>query len=56
MVETDVSLSAHIVPLWLGAYALKTADGHVVAIFGPTIERWKKLEQVVGIPKEYTYR
>jgi hypothetical protein len=45
MVGTDVSLSAHIVPLWPGAHALKTADGHVVAIFGPTFERWKNKRQ-----------
>jgi FkbM family methyltransferase len=41
MIGTDVSLSAHIVPLWPGAYALKTTDGHVLRIFGPTIEGWK---------------
>jgi len=36
MVATDVSLSAYVVPLWPRAYALKTADGHVLAVFGPT--------------------
>jgi len=41
MVGTDVSLSAYIVPLWPGSYALKTADGYVLQVFGPTIERWK---------------
>jgi len=41
MVGTDVSLSAYIVQLWPGAYALKTADGHVLRIFGWTIEGWK---------------
>jgi hypothetical protein len=41
MIGTDVALSAQIVPLWPGAYALKTEDGHVLRFFGPTIERWK---------------
>ena len=36
IVGTDMSLSADIVPLSPGAYALKTADGYVLRIFEPT--------------------
>lgn len=42
MVGTDLSLSARLVPLWPGAYALRTADDHLIGVFGPTsIERWR---------------
>lgn len=55
MIGTDLSLSAHIVPLWPGAYALKTADGHVLRFFGPTIEGWKNLRGY-GILRGLAYR
>jgi hypothetical protein len=42
---TDLALWAYIVPLWLGAYALKTSDGTLLQhfVFGAPLEEWKNL-------------
>lgn len=55
MVATDALLSAKMVPLWPGAYALKARDGHVLGYFGPKIQRWHSRGDY-GILRRLAYR
>jgi len=44
MTATDLALWAHIVPLWPGAHALETTDGHMLqqVVFGVPIRRARR--------------